>query len=276
MREGTSSANLSRISMLPVARDQQADHQAVPRLATALWALGVALASWLGAGDLSAGPAKPKKPRTVDDPAWASAPSHKHASMSRESCLVDLRRLGVRFREAGPARGVLAPIRLEGPLGGVVWRTELSAAERATSPHELVDCRLALALHELGPALAARGIDEAVVHSFWRPPPASWPLDRANVRHPGGLAVDVKRFGRGKAKDLVVARDWRPAIGAPPCASGARLDPPTTEAAELRALFCELARERRFTSMLSPNYDRAHHDHFHLELRPGVRWRIVL
>jgi hypothetical protein len=263
----------------------------MPRLGAAFAALGLALASWLGACELSAGPAQPKRPRTVDDPAWASAPSHRHASMSRERCLVELRRLGVRFREAGPARGVLAPIRLEGPLGGVVWRTELSAAERATSPHELLDCRLALALHELGPALVARGIDEAVVHSFWRPPPASWPLDQPHVRHPGGLAVDVKRFLRGtagasetaspgappsKSNDLVVARDWRPAIGTPPCASDARVDPPTAEATELRSLFCELARERRFTSMLSPNYDRAHHDHFHLELRPGVRWRIVL
>lgn len=220
--------------------------------------------------------AKPKRPRTVEDPAWASAPSHKHASMSAASCLVELRRLGVRFREAGPARGVLAPIRLEGPLGGVVWHTELPAAERDASPHELVDCRLALALHELGPSLVARGIDEAVVHSFWRPPPASWPLDRPSLRHPGGLAVDVKRFVRRHAGDLVIARDWRPAIGAPPCASGARVEPPTAEAAELRALFCEAARERRFTSMLSPNYDRAHHDHLHLELRPGVRWRIVL
>jgi hypothetical protein len=256
------------------------------RVRVAAPALGLSLGFMLAAAELWAGPTAPKRPRTVDDPAWASAPSHRYASMSRASCLVELRRLGVRFREAGPARGVLAPIRLEGALGGVHWHTELPAAERASSPHELLDCRLALALFELGPTLNARGIDEAVVHSFWRPPLASWPLDRASVRHPGGLAVDVKRFVRGSARgaaspnarpsDLVIARDWRPAIGTPPCAVGVRVDPPTTEASELRSLYCEIADERRFTSMLSPNYDRAHHDHLHLELRPDVRWRIVL
>lgn len=271
---------MKRSSLVPRAREA-----AVLRLAVLAWAAALVLLALAASAQ-----AKPKRPRTVDDPAWASAPSHRHASMSRERCLVELRRVGARFREAGPARGVLAPIRLEGPLGGVVWRTELPAAERDASPHELVDCRLALALHELGPSLVARGIDEAVVHSFWRPPPASWPLDRPNLRHPGGLAVDVKRFVRRKAapvdatranarattSDLVIARDWRPAIGTPPCAEGARVDPPTAEAEELRSLYCEMARERRFTSMLSPNYDRAHHDHLHLELRPGVRWRIVL
>ena len=52
--------------------------------------------------------------------------------------------------------------------------------------------------------------------------------------------------------------------------------PDSTEARALRAIFCEAADQRLFTTMLSPNYNNAHENHFHLEITPGVTWRLVL
>ncbi len=68
-------------------------------------------------------------------------------------------------------------------------------------------------------------------------------------------------------------------IGAESC--GAKAQKPAAQgdalgkALELRAIYCEAADKRMFTSMLSPNYDRAHFNHFHLEVTTEVKWRLV-
>jgi len=51
--------------------------------------------------------------------------------------------------------------------------------------------------------------------------------------------------------------------------------PATPEARELRSIVCEAADQHLFTSILTPGYDRAHKNHFHLEVTPGVRWSLV-
>jgi hypothetical protein len=35
---------------------------------------------------------------------------------------------------------------------------------------------------------------------------------------------------------------------------------------------CEASDLGVFTYVLTPNYDAAHVDHFHMEIKPGVRW----
>ena len=37
----------------------------------------------------------------------------------------------------------------------------------------------------------------------------------------------------------------------------------------------EVARARIFTSILTPNYDKPHSNHFHFDLAVDVKWRIV-
>jgi hypothetical protein len=88
-----------------------------------------------------------------------------------------------------------------------------------------------------------------------------------------------------------VERDFDGRRGAPVCGDGApaarraRAMSPATrgeaaargEAAgrELRSIVCEAADQHIFTSMLTPNYDRAHENHLHLEVTPGVQWHLV-
>lgn len=245
----------------------------------------LALAGALAVGsasDAGAKPAKhrPKKPRVVEEAGWAETPAARYAALGSTACLRELRQRKIAFSEVERARGVAIPIRLKGALGGVLYRTELPADQRAETPHEVMDCRLALPLHDLSASLAKRDIEEVHIFSAWRPPPASWPADQHAIRHPGGLAIDVRRLIKraapgSKPTDLVVERDWKPARGQAPCSKEARAAGNAREQ-ELRAIFCEADAQRLFTSMLSPNYDKAHENHFHLELRPEVKWRLVL
>src|SRR5260370_25331580 len=74
-----------------------------------------------------------------------SFPAVRYASFDGSRCLAELSRRGVSFQNiVGQAPGVLAPVRLTGPLNGVVYRTMLAESARRTTPWEVFDCRLAL------------------------------------------------------------------------------------------------------------------------------------
>ncbi len=75
---------------------------------------------------------------------------------------------------------------------------------------------------------------------------------------------------------LDVEHDFHGTLGAPPCGPGAAAPSPATpEARELRSIACEAVDQHMFTTILTPSYDRAHRNHFHLEVTPGVRWYLV-
>ncbi|HEY0469235.1 MAG TPA: extensin family protein, partial [Polyangiaceae bacterium] len=48
--------------------------------------------------------------------------------------------------------------------------------------------------------------------------------------------------------------------------------PASAEACELHELVCAAAEAHLFNSILTPNYNPAHKNHFHLELTPDVDW----
>jgi hypothetical protein len=225
--------------------------------------------------------AKPKKSSAVFDADWEDMPATKYGDLDREGCLLEADSRGIAYEAVGEAPGVLAPIRLTGPLNGVTYHTELPEKDRATSPFEVFDCRLVLALHDFGSILAAHDVDEAIIFSAWRPPGKDWPEGKLGTRHPGALAVDIrtfkKRAGSSGDKDLVVSRDWTPARDKAPCGDKApAIAPDTSAAKDLRSIYCAASSARIFNSMLGPNYNKEHENHFHLEVTPDVKWRMAL
>lgn len=129
--------------------------------------------------------------------------------------------------------------------------------------------------------LAKHDVEEVLIFSAWRPPGKTWPKDKPAVRHPGGLALDVRKLVKkpgadGKRADLEVLRDSIPKLtGAESLQQGGPRRRPPRGAGAARDL---LRGERRSDVhlQLSPNYDAAHKNHFHLEVRPEVDWRLVL
>jgi hypothetical protein len=91
------------------------------------------------------------------------------------------------------------------------------------------------------------------------------------TRHPAGLAIDVAKIHKRDGRWLTVASDFHGHLGAKTCGAGAAM-PEAPDARELHGLVCEAADRGVFTYTLTPNYDAAHADHFHMEIKPGVKW----
>jgi hypothetical protein len=203
------------------------------------------------------------------------APALRYGRLDRPSCETELQRRGIPFARVEEARGVLAPVRLEGALHGVTFRTALPASKRASSPWEIVDCRLALALDDFAAQLATHDIEQVIHFSIYRPPVASWPEGKLASRHPGALAIDAGTFVKKNGTRLEVERDFHGHIGATTCGPGAGPRPATPEANELRRIVCDATDAHLFNVALTPDYNWPHRNHFHLEVTAGAGWFVV-
>jgi hypothetical protein len=200
-------------------------------------------------------------------------PAIRYAAMTREECEAELETRGIAF-EAETARGVLVPIRLKGSLHGVEFRTNLGEEQRATSLWEIADCRLVLALDDFAAILAEHDIVEVRHYSMYRKPPDRWADDKLGTRHNGALALDAARFIRRDGTKLDVLDDFKGKRGSKTCGPKARKvkDP---AAIELREIVCAVVERHLFNVVLTPNFNRAHRNHLHLEVTAGVDWFMV-
>lgn len=203
----------------------------------------------------------------------AATPAARYGNLDRATCEAELHRRQIPFAVVAQARGVLAPVRLTGALHGVTYHSTLPAAQRATSPWEIVDCRLALALDDFSAILARHDVVEVIHFSVYRPPNANFTA--LGRQHDGALAIDAGWFKRKDGSTLQVERDFHGHIGAGTCGPGTGPNPVTPEATALRAIACEAADAHLFNVELTPDYNWQHRNHFHLEVTPSVRWFLV-
>jgi hypothetical protein len=218
-----------------------------------------------------------------------SAPAQRHARLTKAEALSALRERGVAFVEVpeGEAPGVLVPVRLTGPLGGVWFRSSDPESVRRRSRYEILDARLALTLGDWAELLRHHDVEEVRHFGLYRPDlppdpkrkkrarPAPVPsAGQATSRHPAGLAIDVAAFRKRDGTWLRVADQFYGRVGTRTCGAGAPR-PAYSDARELRSIVCEAADAKVFTYVLTPNYNAAHRDHFHLEVKGGVPWVLV-
>ena len=237
---------------------------------------GVLVASLLAFLVALVGAGRPGEARgPVESPKTSDAtPAVRYAALDASSCTASLLSRGVPFASVDGARGVLAPIRLTGALHGVSFHSGLAAPKRVASPYEILDCRLALALDDFAKILERHGIREVINLSMYRPPPKGWSLGRIGGQHDGGLAIDAAEFVKEDGTKLDVDRDFDGRIGDATCGQSAAM-PRTVPSAELRSIVCEAAEEHLFHVELTPDYNRKHKNHFHLEITANVRWFLV-
>ncbi len=201
------------------------------------------------------------------------APASLYASLDRASCEAELGRRNIAFERVAEARGVVAPLRLKGAIAGVDFHSMLPAAQRKTSPYEIYDCRLVLALDDWARVLTRHDVVEVVHYSVYRPPPAKAVLSGPGRRHTGALAIDAAIFKLKDGTTINVERDFHGRIGSKPCATPPAGLPP--EATTLRQIVCEAADAQLFNVLLTPDYNGPHRNHFHLEVTAGARWVLV-
>jgi hypothetical protein len=251
-----------------------------PRLGVVVWigmAVGGPADALAGFGtplDAKAGaPVAPGPTATGDD--TGDRPAARYARLERDACESELARRGASFVRVDGARGVREPLRLTGPLHGVSFHSGVSPRQRASSPWEIVDCRLALALDDFALQLSGHDVVDVLHYSIYRPPPSQWPTDKVAKQHGGGLAIDAATFTKSDGTKLDVERDFHGQVGAPTCGPGTGPSPATPEALELRDIVCAAAEAKIFNVALTPDYNRAHFNHFHLEVTAGARWFMV-
>ncbi len=201
-------------------------------------------------------------------------PRYRYAAMTQDECEAELTARGIAFeREA--AKGVLAPVRLKSPLHGVVFRSnDKSEERRATSIWEIVDCRFVLTLDDFAAILVAHDIVEVRHYSMYRRAPDRWPDDKIGTRHHGGLALDAAKFIKADGTKLDVLDDFHGRRRRKVCGEKAPKGK-TAGARELREIVCDAMDRGLFSVILTPNFNRAHRNHFHLELTPGVKWMLL-
>ena len=180
----------------------------------------------------------------------ASAP----AAAEPRTCTAELDARDVPWKKA-VKKGIADGVEITGPIGGVTFR----AYDRPL----VIDCSLAVSLAEAGRYLRELGVDTVTFSSAY---------SRRNVRgtkrpskHSYGLAIDVHTFEGPDLGTLRIDRDYEQGLGDVMDCVGAPL---TQGGAVLKVLQCQLVRSGLFHLVLSPDYDDAHHDHFHLEVKP--------
>jgi hypothetical protein len=174
-----------------------------------------------------------------------------------DSCRDALAELGVEF-EPARRRGVVDAVAIRGPLGGVTY------VGYGGDPL-VIDCTLAFSLARAGQFLLAFGVEKAIYSSAY---------SRRSIRgtsrpsrHSYGLAIDVHSLELRGGETIALRDDYEQGLGDHLDCVGAPL---TRPGAILRALDCALRHSGLFRSVLAPDFDADHYNHFHLDALP---WR---
>jgi hypothetical protein len=168
-------------------------------------------------------------------------------------CLRALGARGVPWRPmAWTPTPVPAPVEIVGPVEGVTFEKKREGAPLFMS------CELALRLPRLARALRTRGVSRVEVMSAYRREPLV-------SFHSSGLALDLSAFDTERGS-LSVEDHFFVTEDVATCDAPA---PSSWQARALLEIACALARSNDWSTVLTPNYGRGHHDHFHLDARPG-------
>jgi hypothetical protein len=192
-------------------------------------------------------------------PSLRKAPATRLASLSSGQCRAELKKRAIASKRAGIATpGVATPLRLAAELHGVRFIAP-------DNKYGVLDCRLAIAIDELAQILVKHGVSAVLVDSMYRPK-ARLNGTKKPSQHSYGLAIDIMGFEL-EGRRLMVKSDWHGSLSAPSCGPGSQPVENLPEAAKLRSIVCDVAEKYLFHHMLTPNYNEAHSDHLHFDVK---------
>jgi len=184
-------------------------------------------------------------------PAFAAKPQPD------KRCLSELRSAGVNFKVGPAATGMLTPVTI---LDGKVGKVQFMHGNQVAKPH--LDCRLALALYRVHPIFSANGsITKVIAGLFY-----SYRMVKNSNRlslHASGLAVDIYGVRLEDGSYFSIDSDYEKGLGRGATCEGTAK---TRAGRILRQLACDLDESHFFSTILTPDSDREHQDHFHLSV----------
>lgn len=201
-------------------------------------------------------------------------PGRTYGNLDAKTCLRELDEREVPYERFGRARGVSTPVLLMGPLHGVLFFHADAPDWLTSARREVLDCRLVLSLDDFARALSARGVTSVVHYGIYRSD-VPLPAHGRPQHHVAGLAIDVAAFVKADATRIEVLRDWSRKGGVKSCSEDAPAAGLSNNALELRGILCDVAKEKMFHQVLTPNHNAQHRDHFHLEVMRGTSWTLM-
>lgn len=176
--------------------------------------------------------------------------------------------LGIEFTSGPDNLGVPTPVTVTMPVRGIWYRYGNSENRRQTW---FMDCELALSMWRAGEVFAADGVTEVRDYGIYNyrcidqsvEPPC--PGSELSM-HAYAQAIDIAGLVDGAGTTYSVNNDWVIDPDAEETCSAPTADP---KDAFLHQVVCDLYTARVFNYYLTPNYNAAHRDHWHLDLTPG-------
>jgi len=169
--------------------------------------------------------------------------------------------------DLGPDRqGVADPVTVTTPINGMVHRYVSNDTPRETF---FMDCSLALSLARAASHFRRHDIVEVAdigVYNY-RCIGGGTPPDCPNgiSQHAYAKAIDLAGFTDKNGEFYSVNDDWVIDPDGNTCSAATEND----KDAFLHQLICELKADRVWNIVLTPNYNDAHRNHFHVDLTPG-------
>jgi len=206
-----------------------------------------------------------------------TAPDTRVADATPMSCRERLTAEGVSFKVT-TARGVVDAVNILGPLHGVLF----ASGTNTTPMGDPVACEFAQTLLKFADLAKARGfVRIGTLGSYCYRCCCSWsttnycrtladpePDCSANgySNHSFGRAVDVRYLYKadGTRYDINDARHWVKYSTTETCTKGIAAQ--TGISKELYALACEATASKTFGIVLTPNYNDAHRNHWHMDI----------
>jgi hypothetical protein len=201
-------------------------------------------------------------PRVTDVPRDSGlVPVPRPSSVAPGAACHDLlRRLGVRFVVAGATRGVVDPVTVTPPIAGVHYRY---ASWTATERPMLMDCRLGVALVGLSRQLRSQwNIDDVQHIGIYNCRTIAGSTRLSQHAYAMGIDLGALRDTSGTTYSVLTQFTMNGAPTCPPRATNAR-------DRVLKEVACWMYDSRMFNIILTPNYNAAHRNHFHVDLTPG-------
>ena len=168
----------------------------------------------------------------------------------------------------GPTQpGVPDPVTVTTPINGMPYRYLSNTNRRATF---FMDCSLARSLVQAAPILRSRGVVEVAdigVYNYrcigsGTPPNCPQGLSQ----HAYAKGIDLAAFKTADGSDYNVETDW---VIDPMAESTCGAATSNDEDAWLHEVICDLKGDDVWNIVLTPNYNAAHRNHFHVDLTAG-------
>ena len=181
-------------------------------------------------------------------------------------CQEALRFYGVEFTVGPNNQGIENPVTAKVPIAGITYRYVENADPRSTL---YGDCKLVRSLAVAAPLLKARGIVEVAdigIYNYRCIGGGTPPCPNGISQHAYATAIDIAGVKNGAGEYFSVNDDWVIDPNSEPTCSAAT-EP--GKDAFLHEMICALKAAGVWKIVLTPNYNAAHRNHFHVDLSPN-------